>query len=568
MRRTLAVLAVVALLVTTVGGVAMAQETSSNDSQYTIEELKEDGQHYSQPSMRIVPSENRLYWLEHRPVNQPWKDVTKASSGKMLDGQLQTDTLYLRTYTATSEPRSVDVTLVFWEQGTRSVSRGNATTTEAVAENVSVVHRTVTLEPGKSLGEIALPQHDESTRVTMWLDSAPETARWTFSHRSVAFTQPIDADTWSDFLILAAGFVILPALAFGWVGGRKVKTAIEKAGEPPGHGFGYYALVATIATALIMFGAYYYAAEVIVTLPVVLGLYVAVVYVGYMLATHSGRSETKLFWQPHIESVEAFTKTKLPAIGAGNSDKQLSFSEDMPFGKMQSFRVLDEGQDGLSIVRNGWFAFLARLKGGRARIENADELKTRFSLTESPWGEVFIVDPEATTLIEYEPPGLELKTPEVESWKDLVWPAALLGAGGVIAWQAAQQYGPTAWAVLLVAVPVLAWKFAVTGTDTHVHVEPAPAALRPVLASMLVLHLGYQDASKLREAEQFAWSALAGQEKEKMSWERDRDETFVERTFRDESTDADGSDGEKSESEAPREDDEDLIDRVGASSDD
>lgn len=543
-RRLLAAFAALLVLGTLLtGAVGALPSDQQAESEYTLEELRQDGKHYAEPSVRIVPSEHRMYWLEHRPVNQPWRDVTRAKNGKKLDGTLKTNAVYLRTILATDTAETVNVTLVYYDVATKQVSKGNTTTTKRYAANVSVVEKSVTLKPGFSVAKITLPQHSEPTHVTMWLNEHPDKARWTFTHHSVALTQPLDADTWSEFVLLGAGFIMLPALAVGWYGSRKVSSWIDTAGAPPGHGATYVATVATVVTGGVVLGAYYYAAEVIVTLPVVLGIYVGVVYVGYMLATHTGRTEEKLFWQPHIESVDAFTSTKMPSIGSHEDGRDsLSFAEDMPFGQMQQYKVLDEGQDGLSIVRDGWFAFLARLKGGRARIENADELKTRFSLWDSEWSEVFIVDPEAETLIEYEPPGLRLKMPEIDGWTDLVWPLGLLGGGGFLAYRATEIYGPTAYAVLLAVVPILVWKFAVEGTDSYVHVDPAPAAMRPVLASMLAMNIGYRDASTLEEAEEFAWRALAGQEKEEMSWERDRDDTYIDESFRTPKADDSGSD--------------------------
>ncbi|MBB6645071.1 hypothetical protein [Halobellus ruber] len=532
---------IAALIVTTLllsaGGFAAAQsanETATgSDAEYTIDELRQDGKHYSVPSARIVPAEERIFWLEHTPANQPWRDVTKANNGPKFDtGQtLKTNTLYLRTIRAQTDQESATVMIVSWDRETREVTRGNTTTTEPYAANVTVQEQQVTLGSGWAMGEVELPRHDETKRVTMWVNGHEDTARWTFTHRSVAFTQPIDVGSWSEFVLLATGFIIVPAVAFGAYGGRKVRSWIDRAGAPPGHGLGYYLGVTTVITLGIVFGAYYYAAEVIVTVPFVLGAYVGVVYIGYMLATHEGSTESQLFWKPHIDSVESFTSTRLPAVGSDSDQDSLSFSEDMPFGTMQSYRVLDEGQAGLSIVRNGWLAFLARLKGGRARIENADELRTRFSLWESPWSEVFIIDPDAEELLEYEPPGLRLKTPEVDSWTDLVWPAVLLIGAVVLAWRAAALYGPTVYAALIVAVPLAAWRFAVEGSDSHVHIEPAPAALRPVLASMLVMSVGNRDAHTLDEAEEFAWKALAAQEDVKVEQLRRGTETTVHQAF-------------------------------------
>jgi hypothetical protein len=558
MKRVAALVLVLLAVSLSVAALPAAAQTNGTDtnSEYTIDELRQDGKHYSVDGARIVPEEQRIYWLEYTPANQPWREVTKEDNGpKFGSGQtLKTNTLYLRTIRAQEDSESVTVTIVSWDRGTRTVREGNVSREVTVATNVSTIEQQVSLKPGWAMGELNLPRHNEERQVTMWISGHGETARWRFSHESVATTQSIDADTWSEFIMLAGGFIILPALGFGAYGGRKVRSWIEKVGEPPGHGFGYYLLMTTIATALLVYSAYYYAAELIVTVPVLLGIYVGVVYMGYMLATHEGRSEKKLFWQPHIETVESFTSTKIPSIGA-DDEKEFSFSEDMPFGTMRTYKVLDEGQEGMSIVRSGWLPFLARLKGGRARIENADELKTRFSLWDSAWTECFIIDPDAEHLVEYTPPGLALKTPEIEERSDLIWPGVLLIVGSAIVWQLASIYGVTAWALLLFAIPLLIWKFAVIGTDSHVRIEPAPAAMRPVLASMLAMHVGYDDASTLEEAEEFAWRALAGREQEELSWERDRDHTYVRQSYsHDHTTDESDTDPDIEPAEVEKDD--------------
>lgn len=534
-RRAVAVVAVLLLVggASLAGGVALAQEGDTGSIDYTLEELKQDGKHYSQPSARIVPEEGRVYWLEHRPVNQPWKTVTKEGGGQKLgeDATLKTNSVYLRTIRASTGTETVNVTVVSYDTESTTVTEGNTTRTVETATNVTETTQQLTLGPGWSLAEISLPHHDDTKQVTMWMEEHPDTARWTFPHKSVATTTPINIQTWSGFLVFAGGFVILPALGGGAYGARKVRQWVQKAGSPPGHGAGYYLGLTIAATVGIVMWIYYQAAEVIVAAPFVLGLGVAVSYVGYMLSTHEGRSERKLFWQPHIQSVEAFSKSKVPTFGAGNDDDSVAFSEDMPFGQFQVHSVLDEGQNGLSVVRDGWMAFLARLKGGRARIVNANELKTRFSAWNSPWDEVFIVHPNADTLMEYEPPGLRLKTPEINGWTDLVWPIAIIGGGSTVAWQLAQIYGATAWAAMLVTVPVLVWTYAVEGTDSRVYVEPAPAATRSALATALVVELGFNEAADLEDMEELAARALAENDKEGRDFLRRMVDADVDQRF-------------------------------------
>lgn len=563
------------ILVSVIGaGVAFAQQqaTDSSDSEeYSINELRQDGQHYSVDSARIVSSEGQVYWLEHRRTNQPWDTVSKDSPGQKLaeDGTLMTNSVYLRTIRASSEPRTMNVTLVYWNAETREVTQNNTTTTQTYAADQRVVHKTVTLEPGWSLAEIELPQHDNATQVTMWLDDHPETARWTFQHESIAVQKTIPIDNWSGFLVYGAAFIIVPALAMNWYGSRKVKEWIDKAGAPPGHGFAYYFIVITVLAGITLYVAYTEVAEVIVTLPPILGVYVGLVSTGYTLASHEGKADKTMLLQPHIEDVEEFTRSKIPDIGAGNADGAISFSEDLPLTQWDTFQILDEGSTGLSIIRDGKLAFLARLKGGRARIRNTDQLKTRTSCINSPTGEIIFVDPDADTLIDYKPPGLSLKTPEVDDWKDLVWPVGLLGGGAALAWQAAQTYGPAAWAILLLALPVLVWKFAVTGTDSYCEVNPAPVHLRPVLATMLAGTVGVRDAKRLEEAEKGLWAALAGNEQEARKRVDDRDSTIIEEMFGPDTTVDDGDlTDDEDESAVGDSPEQPPVDRIAGGDDD
>lgn len=539
--RLIAVLAILALLTP-----MLAVAPAAAQSDYSLDELKQDGTHYAVDGQRLVPSENRMYWLEFEPPNQPWSSVTKANNGpKFGSGQtLKTNSIYLRTMLASAGTETRTVKIVSWQKGSRTVRNGNTTTSQPVATNVSTTTQQVNFEPIQGVAEVDLPQHDEAHQITMWVEGASDEARWRFTHQSVATTQPIDVDNYSDFVMLAAAFVIIPAVAMQGYGSSKVKDAIDKAAKGPGHGFLYYAIVITLLTGVLMAVAYTQLAEVIVAAPFVLGGYVALVSTGYTLATHEGQAEEKLFWQPHIESVEAFSTAKFPSVGSGDADDSLEFSEDMPFGQMQSYYVVDEGQAGLSVIRDGWLAFLARIKGGRAKIENAHELTTRFSLFDSEWDECFIIDPEADTLIDYEPPGLQLKTPEFDTWKDALWPLGITaGVVGGTYW-AAQQYGAVAWATLLVLAAIYVWVYAVEGTDSYCRVQPAPAAMRPVLASMLVMSIGNRDAHRLKDAEAFAWKALAQQEDVKADNLRRGDQSNVEAAFGSAAGDADDGDAD------------------------
>jgi hypothetical protein len=569
-RRVLAALAVLALLTPAVAAVAPAAGQSASD--LTLDELQQDGTHYSTESMRLDSSTPRIWWLEHEPPNNPMASVSKSTNGpKFASGDtLSSNRIFLRTQVAQEGGLTRTVKIASWQRGQRTVKSGNTTSTQPVAENVTVTTQQVQFDPIQGVAEVSIPQHDEAHEITMWVDSAPNEARWRFTHESVATTQPIPINTYSDFLLYGAGFIILPAVGMMGYGSKKIKNAVDRAGKGPGHGFAYYAIVSTILAGAVIGFAYVQLAEIIVTVPFVLGGYVALIGAGYTLATHEGKTESKLFWQPHIKDVTAFAESSLPTTGGdgdGGADK-LSFSEDMPLGKMQDYTVLDEGQRGISVVRDGWLAFLARIKGGRAKIENAEELKTRFSLAQSEWDECFIVDPDADTLLDYEPPGLRLKTPDFEGYQDMLWPAAVVLGVGAGVYQLAQIYGVVAWAAVVVLLPVLVWWKAVEGTDSRCHIDPAPAATRAAYGTALTASTGLQKARDLEQAEDFAWRALASQEDAKLDQLRRGDDSIIGNAFEpSERTTGDGGgspgiDGDADEFDDLSESEREEIDQV------
>lgn len=499
------------LLVASIGGLVLAQETppDAGGGKYSLAELKQDGRHYSVDGARIVPAEQRVYWLERRPVNQPWRQVSASSNGDKFGSAttLETNSLYLRTIRASEDSETVDVTVAYWNQGTRTVQAGNATREEPVAQNVTVKHQTVTLGPGWALAEIDLPRHVDTTQVTLWLDDYPDTARWQFAHKSSPTTQPIAIDTWGEFLVKLIQFVGLPVLIGGAVVGRRVRSAVESAGIGPQWGFGKWAALITLITVGLAYAAYTALAQAIVLVPYLLGLWLVAIFAAYSLATHRGEIHKKGLLQPDLAEAVSFSDVSfVPSTEADvetdGGEVTQSFGHDILQGEWREFLAIHD-DEGMSIVRPGFLPFLARIYGARARIENLHELTARFELPSSSPDEIFFVDPEAEDLIEYSPPGFEFDLPDLsrEAWALVA--VSTIGAAG-LTYQLGSRIGLLAYiGAALIGLFVVA-KFYISTTDGFAHIEPAPMHFRQAFASTLMLSQGVADAHTIEDAKRQA----------------------------------------------------------------
>lgn len=516
MRRALALVALTAVLtLSLVAPLAAATPTAvqedpdagvsnstTNSSGYTLEELRRDGKHYSVPSARIVPEEQRVFWLEHQPPNKPWETVSEEENGPKFDtsNTLRTNTLYLRTIRAQTDTESATVKIVSWEPETRTVKEDNTTTTERVAANVTVQEQQVSLGPGWSVGEISMPKHDEEKHVTMWIEGREDTARWTFTHKSVATTQEVDVQTWGDLLWTIVKYVGLTVLIGGAFVGKKVRNAVESAAIGPQWGFGKWMVAITVVTAAIAYYLFTAIAEMIVVAPYLIGLWLVAVMGAYMLSTHTGEIATKGFLKPDIENAVSFTNAREgDADIATDGGSPASYAYDVLQGEFGTAKTIED-ENGVSIVRPGLVAFLARIYGARARIENIESLTARMQLPGSSPDEIFFVDPEADDLIEYEAPGFSLDIPDWDR-SELVTRGLGLAVAGYLVHQLGSLYSTPLVFATAGAIAVYAFaKLYVKPTDGYARIEPAPMHFRQAFASTLMLSSGLRDARNFEEA--------------------------------------------------------------------
>lgn len=514
----LVLLAVCVPAVGAAGGNSVAPDNSTQTGPYTLAELREDGRHYDTPSWRIVPEQHRLYWLEHRDTSKPWTSVSKTSPGVKLEaGSLvEANTAYLRTILATESPEQQDVTLVYWQEG--EIQQGNETVPAAV--NQRVVERTVTLEPGQSLAGIDLPQHDETHQVTMWLDSAPEKARWTFEHKSTATSQPADIDTQGEYFTRAGAEFMLPVILGMFVSAYTLREWLDEAGIGPMYGYGAWIVMITIFSALFVVAAFDSMATALVNLPYLMAGYVVLIFSAIMLETYQKDVGKALFYRAELTEGESF-----------NGDEAFAMGNFL--GDMEEERILKTG-DGLpSVVRPGLFAFLARVFGARAYLEGAEEMKSRIKLPSSEWDELYLVDPEADSVVDYTPEGWRLALPSFESVGDVVSALVKIGLAGAVGYGAANVVG-VGWVQYVLPVGVLAAHFA-EARGGSASFDPAPAHMREVFASNFIKTAGYSDAKTLDETKEALMRERLKRQQDVEDELADMDQTLIEELLGDDS---------------------------------
>ena len=514
----LVLLAVCVPAVGATGGNSLAPANNSTQTgPYTLQELRQDGRHYATDSWRIVPEQHRLYWVVHRDTSKPWTSVSRTGGGVNLDGGLvEANTVYLRTILATESPEQQDVTLVYWQKGTITV--GNETRPAAV--NQRVVHRTVTLEPGKSLAEIELPQHDETHQVTMWLDSAPEKARWTYSHRSTATSRPASIDTQGEYFTRAGTEFVLPVILGMFIAAYTLREWLNEAGIGPMYGYGAWIVMITIFSALFVFTAFDSLSTALVRLPYIMAGYVVLIFSAIMLETYQKDVGKALFYRPELTDGESF-----------NGDD--AFQKGMFLGDMKEERILKSG-DGLpSVVRPGLLAFLARKSGARAYLEGAEQMKSRIKLPSSKWDELYLVDPEADSVVDYTPEGWRLALPSIESIDDAVSVLVKVGLAGAVGYGAANVVG-VPWVQYVLPVGVLAAHFA-EARGGSASFDPAPAHMRNVFASNFIQTKGYADAARLDEAKEALLRERLQRQQDIEDELDDTDQTLIEELLGDDS---------------------------------
>lgn len=510
---SIVLLALVGLLVTApIVGVVTGQESTSaaNSSKFTLDELKQDGPRLENTMDGTRMGQEQMYWAVYWPTSDPFADVGSKEGGEYLPPgtTVRRNSVFLRTWT--HETRQETVHVVFWERAERDVKRGNVTTTEPYAANVTHVTHDVTFERGRPTVEIPLGQHDEPVRMTIWIEGK-DWARWSnLQHHSSATTQSVDINSAGDYLASVIVDFLLIILVGGFAVGMATKKALDRAGIGPQYGYGPWIMGLTVLTGLAGLLAYQSIADLLVNAKYLLSVYVVGVLGIVMLETYTTNVSKALFLRPTLE--HATSPTGDDAF-------------DVIDAEGRTERIVRNPDGTVSVVTPGLFPFLARVFGKSARLENVEELRTRVPMEGSKWDEMFLVDPEAEDLIHYAQEGWELDFPPLDREHALQYLAVVGGVG--VGALAVYQGAVSPWVFGGITAAFLGL-WGASPVDGLAGVHPAPVHLRPAFGTMVSYAEDVDDAKHIRDVKKQRDSERIRKQREVDEEVAEHDRTLVE----------------------------------------
>lgn len=395
MRKRIVVLIALVLASTIVPvGVAVADEHGGAESnatdEWTLDELKERGEttEGGSPADRYLGDQGMVYisYKETNFIKKLGDQSAEWSVDKVVshDKTIDTKEVTMRFNRPRDAPtETIHVRVIAWQREQRTVQEGNVTREETYATNVTQKVVEVDLEGGSDKATIRLPDTDQAQRITIIVEEYPET-RWAdLKHDPIALSDELPfGPSWSGFLPwFLTRFFIGSAIGVPFAIGAGVKT-VQKYGSGPGKGAMWWLFVVGLGS---YFGGYFALgriAEVIVTLPWVLGLIpVLIAYV--VTIEYVGEADEFLFEQVITESVTNPLGEEVP---------------DITLEKGESVDVVDlDGTDKVGVVDSGSLkSFIALVLGAKMPkiAENDLESKVRY---DGPFdGKFYVDEPDPT----------------------------------------------------------------------------------------------------------------------------------------------------------------------------
>lgn len=409
-----------------------------------------------------------MYWLVHWPAGRPMSNPGDDDQWKFLEPSttVERNEVYLRSIMFEDETEEKTLVVAYWQRGEKTVDNRTVPT----AKNVTVQKHRISMEQGWPQAKIGLKQHDKPVQVTMWLESCPEQCRWRFTHHSNAFTQAIAIDSWGDYFWHLIRDVVVWTLGGAFVAGWLTKKALERAGKGPGWGYAQWVLVVGFITAIGTYVFYTSLAQLVVYAPQLIAAFLVLMFVIVMLETYTDNVRKALFYKPKIENATSPTGRD---------------AYDVIDGEAESHLLVRMPDNTTAVVKDGLLAFLARVFGYSARLENIDELKARHELTNSAWDELFITHPMSPDVLEYDQEGWEFGVPDLSDWRGIAaWAVpGVIAAAVVMGLATAVGLSVVGW----VLSAGIAGAMLVRPEDGQANAAPAPVHLRSAWASAIFL---------------------------------------------------------------------------------
>lgn len=517
---------------------AAGSAAPTDSSGWTLDELRRDGQQPSDspPSVRL--GGDRMLWLVHWPARSMWADVGDPTDDSYEfvgeRGPVSDSSVYIRSIRKDRGTDDFTVRVVSYRVDERETRADDgSTTTERVPADVRERSVDVSLGTGWSIAEVDLQNTDEDREVLMYVEGAENSLRWTFGHQPVATSQAAPISTEGDYLYRVAVQVFLPAVGFVFAGGFLSRAALRRAGKGPGLGFaGWGMLLGFVAFFGFIFGPIESTADLLVAAPTLFAVVLAIVTVIVILESYEVRTRKVLFVKldPYnVLSPAASTdgSTDGPAATDGG---QGEMALDAIFGQESSETVVEMPDGTEAVVRDGPLSFLSRAFAGcAARLPKTATRQSRVELEGGEHDEMIFVSPEfdandEDSAIRFTPEGWEVRWPEIEDWRDLLQPAAIVGVIGV-ATLSVWSFEPVFGALVALAGGAV---WLVRPTEGEAAFEPAKGHVRAAIVTAMHMATEVSDAETLEDARETIIRQNATKQKEIEAALDKQDSTIVE----------------------------------------
>lgn len=498
-------------------------ETTTTNETYSYRTLADGGDRYPNlhDSWRPIEDRPAASWVRYYPSGG-WVDTSEGSTDWQYlspSDTVKRNFVDLTVMDLGEEP--VDqwtLTVVYWEDSTREVhnSRTNTTTTERYAANQTVERIHIDAGSASSLPRVPLRAHyDGPVRVTMWLETSEETARWTFTHRSLksaqaSSTSTAGADAMKVGKVVGIGAVLaVIAYALGRVFNRRAIVG-------PMKGSMWWLLVLGGGQAFVLLAGWDFLANTLAVHPELLAG--ELLLVGLVQGIESKGREvcySAAFLRPDVTPVgkTALGEPGVEANGIGYDEHLLA----------------QDATGRLVVVSPGIFPWLLRLIGGethgRTYLEGTDTVRCSMNVTAGRHDLVFYVSPLSDDVVDYTAPNVSLRLPSPSLLQAGVCVVALW-VGGVITYSLGAGVGTGLAAVGSLFLPSF--------VDVHAEnavIDPAPPHFADAHANSMVLAANYDAVRTVDDAKDKLAESEARRNVAVLDADEERAVTLVEETL-------------------------------------
>jgi hypothetical protein len=565
-RPLIAALVVVLLVAPAIGGVVVAQDTTptttpepaptetptntpagtptpdpeprgesgedTDESGLTLSDLREGGTALAGAAPDGARKlDNGAVAITYYPASPLESSRTFLGSGTTLN--TNDVSVYSTRFGETVDERDVTLHIAYYEVGEQRTQTESGTTTETVAQNVSVQKVDMSLANGYQMNNVSLvPHYDKSVQLTMWLtdrDGDPiEGARWAgITQRSDPAGQSAGindkGDLWNFIAFNVFGVGVIGLLG-GFGGGKHV---LNRIGRGPDLGLATYGIALVVLAFIIGGFAYIYATTILANIPIVWGVLIGLIgFIGF-IEVGGPKSRNFLFEQDVLTDATSPTAEDV---------------KDSVYQNARSVKGIRREDGSIGLPADGIRPAIARYFAEPATLDELD-LSTHIDMN-GGFDQKFIADPDSGDVLVHKPARLKWnptlvhptdgETPsgfaavtdliERTNWAFIIGSIAFLGGG----WVAADAL--LNFPYLGVAVGALGvWALGTEARDGHAAFEPAPIHYRSAKATVQNLAVEYDDAKTIEEAEKERWKAEATTASEIQARQERQDKTVSQR---------------------------------------